>query len=319
VDSPTEAAHQLDAFGFLWRVAATLFFVFLNGFFVAAEFGLVKVRHAFIHARAREGNAAGRAAEKILQRLDHYLSACQLGITLASLALGALGEPAVAALMVAAAPGLGVEVDPDSALFHAVAFAIAFFVITLMHMTLGEQAPKIWALQRPEVSTMRSSIPLYWFSRTFTPFIMLVNRISNWLVKLVGIDAPNLEEGTQTAAELRESIIASARAGHISEPQWEIAERVLGLELGDADEDTIGGHVVARLERLPDLNEELVLGQYRVTSRRSRTGAWSSCASSAARRPRRCPGRPRRPRPPPRARSAPSPASAPGSANWNTF
>jgi CBS domain containing-hemolysin-like protein len=229
LDSPTEAHQQLDALGFAWRVAATLFFVLLNGFFVAAEFGLVKVRHSFIHGQAREGKAAGRAAARILARLDHYLSACQLGITMASLALGALGEPAVMALLLAGAGAAGVYVNPDSALFHAFAFALAFFFITLLHMTLGEQAPKIWALQRPEVSTMRSSVPLFWFSRTFTPFIALVNRISNWMVRMVGIDTPNLEEGTQTAAELRESIIASARAGHISEPQWEIAERVLEL------------------------------------------------------------------------------------------
>lgn len=99
----------------------------------------------------------------------------------------------------------------------------------MLHMTLGEQAPKIWALQRPELSTMRSAVILYWFSRTFTPIITLVNRISNWMVRMVGIEAPNLEEGIQTASELRESIVASARAGHISEPQWEIAERVLEL------------------------------------------------------------------------------------------
>lgn len=235
MDSPTEAHQQLDALGFAWRVAATLFFVILNGFFVAAEFGLVKVRHAFIHQQARAGKPAGRAAEKILARLDHYLSACQLGITMASLALGALGEPAVMALLLAVAPSVGISAAAmDSTAFHVFAFAIAFAVITLAHMTLGEQAPKIWALQRPELSTMRSSIPLYWFSRIFTPFITLVNRISNWMCRLVGIEEANLEEGTQTASELRESIIASARAGHISEPQWEIAERVLELSALEA-------------------------------------------------------------------------------------
>jgi len=233
LDSPTEF-QQIDALGFAWRVAATLFFVLLNSFFVAAEFGLVKVRRAYVHAVAREGKAAGRAAELIFARLDHYLSACQLGITIASLALGALGEPAVVALLLAGAHYGGIHVDPNSALFHGVAFGLAFFVITLLHMTVGEQAPKIWALHRPEQATLRSSLVLYGFSRTFTPFIALVNRLSNWIVRLVGIEASNLEEGTQTAAELRESIVASARAGHISEPQWEIAERVLELRCLEA-------------------------------------------------------------------------------------
>jgi len=169
---------------------------------------------------------------------------------MASLALGALGEPAVAALLVGVAPTVGVAVDPNSALFHAVAFAIAFFLITLLHMTLGEQAPKIWALQRPEQSTMRSAVILFWFSRTFTPFITLVNRISNWMVRMVG---------TQTAAELRESIVASARAGHISEPQWEIAERVLELRELEARHILVPRNDVALLSLQNTLEENLAV------------------------------------------------------------
>lgn len=226
MDSPTEA--QLDAFGAAWRIAATLFFVALNGFFVAAEFGLVKVRHATIHKSAREGRTAAKAAEKVLARLDHYLSACQLGITMASLALGWLGEPAVVSLLLAGLARLGVDVASDSALLHGSAFALSFLAITMLHMTIGEQAPKMWALNRPETSTLRSSFILLTFSQVFSPVIALVNRCSNLLVRLVGIES-SLEEGSQTAAELRESIVASARAGHISEPQWEIAERVLEL------------------------------------------------------------------------------------------
>lgn len=221
--------HQLDVFGASWRIAATLFFVLLNGFFVAAEFGLVKVRRSYIHAQAQQGKAGGRAAEKILARLDHYLSACQLGITMASLALGWLGEPAVVSLLVAGAHAADLPLAPESALLRGVSFAIAFFLITLLHMTLGEQAPKVWALKRPEQSTMRTAVILYSFSRVFSPFISLVNRVSNRLTRLVGVEDSTLEEHTQTASELRESIVASARAGHISEPQWEIAERVLEL------------------------------------------------------------------------------------------
>jgi len=254
---PTEAS--LDFFGVAWRIAATLFFVALNGFFVAAEFGLVKVRHATVHSAAREGKPAAKVAQRILARLDHYLSACQLGITMASLALGWLGEPAVVALLLAGAHGAGLALDPDSALLHGVAFALAFFVITMLHMTLGEQAPKIWALQRPETSTMRSSVLLFAFDRVFSPVIALVNMTSNRIVRLVGLEGMGLEEGTQTAAELRDSIIASARAGHISEPQWEIAERVLELRELEVRHILVPRREVTLLSLRSSLDENLAV------------------------------------------------------------
>lgn len=257
MDHPTEA--QLDLFGAVWRIAATLFFVALNGFFVAAEFGLVKVRHSVVHAAAKEGKAAAKVAQVILGRLDHYLSACQLGITMASLALGWLGEPAVVALVLAGAHGAGLALDPESALLHGVSFALAFFVITLLHMTLGEQAPKIWALTRPETSTLRSSILLFAFDRVFSPFITLVNAISNRIVRLVGIEGDGLEEGTQTAAELRDSLIASARAGHISEPQWEIAERVLELQELEVRHILVPRAEVVYLSLASSLDENLAI------------------------------------------------------------
>ena len=101
---------SLDLFGVLWRLGATLFFVLLNGFFVAAEFALVKVRTGRIEALARDGSRSARLARHILAHLDRYLSGCQLGITLASLGLGALGEPAVARLLLALAEALGLRV-----------------------------------------------------------------------------------------------------------------------------------------------------------------------------------------------------------------
>src|SRR5262245_55908852 len=132
----------MDLFGVAWRLGATLFFVLLNGFFVAAEFALVRA-HAPRLESGGEGPAT-RAAQHVLAHLDRYLSACQLGITLASLALGALGEPAVSQLLLAAASLAGFELEPTPPWLRAASIAIAFTLITVLHMTVGEQAPKLW-------------------------------------------------------------------------------------------------------------------------------------------------------------------------------
>jgi CBS domain containing-hemolysin-like protein len=150
----TEAHPPLDLFGVAWRLGATLFFVVLNGFFVAAEFALVKVREARIDQLAHEGRRAARTTKHILAHLDRYLSACQLGITLASLILGALGEPAVSVLLIAGFASLGLDVG-QAGWVPIVSIGLAFTVITMLHMTVGEQAPKMWALRRAEPVAMR--------------------------------------------------------------------------------------------------------------------------------------------------------------------
>jgi CBS domain containing-hemolysin-like protein len=219
----------LDAFGVAWRIAATAFFVALNGFFVAAEFALVKVRTSRIATLSEAGRPSARMARHILRSLDHYLSACQLGITIASLALGALGEPAVTRLLIAAASAANWPVSSDDPLAHGVGFAVAFLAITILHITLGEQAPKLWALQRAEATTLRTSFPLWAFSSAFAPFIGAINWISNAILRVAGLRAGALEEGTDSADELLWLLAASARAGHISPRQREIAENVLRL------------------------------------------------------------------------------------------
>jgi len=127
--------------GVAWRLGVTLFFVALNGFFVAAEFALVKVRDSRIDQLAKEGIQRAASVQHILRNLDRYLSACQLGITLASLILGALGEPAVSVLLLAAAQAAGFPVAADAGWVPIVSIGLAFLVITMLHMTVGEQAP----------------------------------------------------------------------------------------------------------------------------------------------------------------------------------
>lgn len=219
----------LDWFGVAWRLGATLFFVLLNGFFVAAEFALVKVRTARIEQLARDGSRSARMARHILGHLDRYLSACQLGITVASLALGALGEPAVSRLLLALAGAVGVAVAPGAVWLHVVSFTLAFVLITTLHMTLGEQAPKMWALRRPEVGAVRSALLLRAFTATFGPFIAGINGISNAILRVVGLPPDAELESSHTAEEIRSILSLSARQGHITKRAQELSENVLRM------------------------------------------------------------------------------------------
>jgi CBS domain containing-hemolysin-like protein len=220
---------SLDFFGVAWRLAATLFFVLLNGFFVAAEFSLVKVRAGRIDTLASEGSRRAGALQHVLSHLDRYLSACQLGITLASLALGALGEPVVSVLLRAVLEGLGFEVRPDSPVLPWVSFALAFTLITSLHMTLGEQAPKMWALRRPERTALRSAWVLRVFAAIFGPFIAALNGISNAMLRLAGLPAGDIHEPSHSAEEIRSILWLSARTGEISERELEITENVFRM------------------------------------------------------------------------------------------
>ena len=221
--------HALDGFGVAWRLGATLFFVLLNGFFVAAEFALVKVRAARIETLANQGRRAARLTKHMLAHLDRYLSACQLGITLASLILGALGEPAVSVLILAAARGLGIEVAAGSTWVSVLSIGLAFTVITVLHMTVGEQAPKMWALRRAERTAMVTAFPLRAFAWLFGPFISVINSVSNALLRLAGMPSEAGHDAGHTAEEIRSILSLSARAGHISSRESELSENVFRL------------------------------------------------------------------------------------------
>ncbi len=219
----------LDAAGIAWRLGATVFFVGLNGFFVAAEFALVKVRESRIIQLAKDGKRAAPTVLHILQHLDKYLSACQLGITLASLILGALGEPAVSVLLLAAASGLGIPLSEESGWVSFVSIGLAFSVITVLHMTVGEQAPKMWALRRAEDMSMATGPTLRVFAFIFGPLISVINRISNALLRMIGLTAEGGHDAEHSAEEIRSILVLSARSGHISEHEFELAENVFHM------------------------------------------------------------------------------------------
>jgi len=211
-----------------WKLVATAFFVALNGFFVAAEFALVKVRVSRLDALARAGSRAAGATMAILGNLSLYLSACQLGITISSLVLGWLAEPAVATLLLSAVSSAGLEVH-DSHLVHMAALAIALTVITILHMTFGEQAPKIFALHKPERLALFVSYPLLWFTAALKPFIWLINGISNQLLGLVGVSGHDAHGEVHDVEELRAILRTASEAGRISGRQQLFGENVLGL------------------------------------------------------------------------------------------
>jgi CBS domain containing-hemolysin-like protein len=225
----TEPHASLDLLGIAWRLGATLFFVALNGFFVAAEFALVKVREARIAQVARDGRRGAATVQHMLRHLDRYLSACQLGITLASLILGALGEPAVSVLLLAAAAAVGLPIAADAGWLPIVSIALAFAVITTLHMTVGEQAPKMWALRRAEGMALATGPALRAFAWLFGPFITAINWISNGLLRMVGLPAELGHEASHSAEEIRSILSLSARAGHISERQHEITQNLFRM------------------------------------------------------------------------------------------
>src|SRR6187399_706046 len=153
--------------------------ILVNGFFVATEFALVKVRASRVRLLAEQGHAAAVATEEMLSQLDAYLSACQVGITLASLALGWIGEPAFAGLIRPWLAALGPWAQGAS---HAIAVGAAFFLITVLHIVVGEQAPKIIAIARPEPVALVVALPMRVFYRVFYPFVQLLNRATRTLL-----------------------------------------------------------------------------------------------------------------------------------------
>ena len=211
-----------------WKLLITAVFVFLNGFFVAAEFALVKVRPSRIQTLADAGDRRAKVVSMMLTHLDHYLSAGQLGITLASLVLGWLAEPAVAALIIESADLFGITIVSGPAL-HLTALILALSIITILHMTIGEQAPKIWAITHAERVSLLCAYPLRLFAFLLFPMIWLVNGISNMLLRLAGIRGGGHDEGAHDVNELREILLSASRAGHISVRQQAFGENILGL------------------------------------------------------------------------------------------
>lgn len=206
-----------------WYIALALLFVAANGFFVAAEFAIVKVRPTQLAELAAKGSLRAKMARRITKRLDAYLSAAQIGITLASLALGWIGEPAFAGLIIPLLAKFGNFAEPVA---HSIAITISFTLISTLHIVLGEQAPKYLAIQKPVVTSLWSSHLLHLFYVVMFPVIWILNTMTNQLLKLFGIRSVNEAELVHSEEELRLILASSEKAGLLSEPNREIIEGV---------------------------------------------------------------------------------------------
>lgn len=202
----------------------TFLLVLLNGFFVAAEFALVKVRSSQVDLKAQKGSKRAKVAQIILQRLDTYLSASQLGITLASLGLGAFGEHVMSEIVADIFARLHMTVNP-----HLVTVPLAFGLITFLHITLGEQVPKMFGIKYSMETILFISWPLRIFYFVFGPFIWLLNKSSNFFLRLLGIKAVG-EEEVHTEEELRLILTESEEGGAIKPSENELIQNVFDFD-----------------------------------------------------------------------------------------
>lgn len=210
------AADHLTWQGVLLRIAAVLALVLLNGFFVAAEFAAVGARRSKLLEMADGGDRFARLGIRLLDNLDRYISATQLGITIASLALGWVGEPVVAALIDVVLGWFGVRVEPG-ATHTAAGIAVGFAVITFLHVVYGELAPKTVALVMPERLSGWVAVPLILFAKLMTPFIALLNGTANASLRLFGIQPMSESRHVHSPEELRMLVMQARAHGTLDE------------------------------------------------------------------------------------------------------
>ena len=196
----------------LLDIFITFLLVFLNGFFVAAEFAIVKVRASQLEVKVKEGNRIAILSKHIVTNLDGYLAATQLGITLASLGLGWIGEPVVSKIIIKIMALVGFASNPELA--HQIALPIAFAFITILHIVFGELAPKSLAIQRSEQTTTFITYPLQFFFIVFRPFIWTLNSIANFILKSIGI-SPVHGADIHSSEELKYRVKQGQASGEI--------------------------------------------------------------------------------------------------------
>jgi CBS domain containing-hemolysin-like protein len=216
--------------------------VLANGFFVASEFALVGVRKSRIETVAKTGDARAKRLLPLLNNLNAYISATQLGITLASLALGWIGEPAIAHLLEAPLKGRISET-----LLHTIAFAIAFSIITFLHIVLGELAPKTMALERAEKTALAIALPLDLFYRLFRWPIQLLDWAGTRTVRLFGLHPSGGHASIYTEDELRQLIDISRQSGHLHADEQRLINRVFDFTDAQVREAMVPRTAVAAL------------------------------------------------------------------------
>jgi putative hemolysin len=225
----------------LLGVLAVFALIAANGFFVAAEFALVKIRATRIDQLVDEGNKTALIVQKQIHHLDTYIAATQLGITLASLALGWVGEPSLAHLIEPLFDWIGGETALG--LTHTLAVVISFALITTLHIVLGELVPKSIALQNSEGTTLFVARPLYVFSRVLRPFIMLMNGVGGLVVRMLGLKMDGEHVSVHSVEELEMLVMQSRQAGVLNDQEEELLRHV--FDFGDK---TVHDVMIPRIE-----------------------------------------------------------------------
>ncbi|MBA3883364.1 MAG: HlyC/CorC family transporter [Chthoniobacterales bacterium] len=251
----------------LTKLGVIALLVALNGFFVAAEFALVKIRSSQLETLAAEGNTRALIGQHVSSNLDAYLSACQLGITLASLGLGWVGEPFLAQML---QPAFALANIQSPAVITSVSFTLAFSTITFLHIVLGEQAPKILAIRKALPTTLLVSPPLRFFYALFKPAIWFLNVSSNWVLKnILRLEPIQEGEGSHSEEELRLILDESEKSDEVSTLGRDILVNaldmrrrvvrdlmtprgeVVSLDLEDSFEDNVRKALESRHTRFP--------------------------------------------------------------------
>ncbi|CAN7481029.1 hemolysin family protein [Rossellomorea sp. LjRoot5] len=198
----------------------------LTAFFVASEFAIVKVRGSRIDQLVSEGNQTAVAAKRVISHLDEYLSACQLGITITSLGLGWLGEPTIETLLHPAFE----KFDLNPSISSIISFALAFSVITFLHVVIGELAPKTFAIQKAEKITLLFAKPLIWFYRIAYPFIWTLNSSARVFTGMFGLKPASEHEIAHSEEELRIILSDSYKSGEINSSEFKYVNKIFEFD-----------------------------------------------------------------------------------------
>jgi CBS domain containing-hemolysin-like protein len=243
----------MNVWQYFFDIFTVLLLVFLNGFFVAAEFAIVKVRLTQIEPLAQKGNRRAKIAHTLVTHLNAYLSATQLGITMTSLALGWIGEPMVAQYLFPIFTWLGIV---SAELLHAVSFGVAFSIITFLHIVLGELAPKSLAILEPKKTTLWVAYPLSVFFVIFKPVIWSLNSMANIILRLLGFQTVTKSELTHSEEELR---LILAQDTHVSATTRNIALNAMDFHEKQARHAMVPRKEIVALSVLAPVKENIAV------------------------------------------------------------
>ena len=242
--------HPLDILFNLFLVALL---IGLTAFFVASEFAIVKVRSSRIDQLVSEGNQTALAAKRVISHLDEYLSACQLGITITSLGLGWLGEPTIETLLHPAFE----KFDLNPSIASIISFALAFSVITFLHVVIGELAPKTFAIQKAERITLLFAKPLIWFYRIAYPFIWTLNSSARVFTGMFGLKPASEHEIAHSEEELRIILSDSYKSGEINSSEFKYVNKIFEFDERIAKEIMVPRTNIVTLSAESNIDEVL--------------------------------------------------------------